>query len=366
MLFLGICYLVSIVKPLFADPEQDLGDFDIFPANNVWKWDISQYKLHPNSSVYILSIGVSGKIHPDFGTMWEGAPIGIPYLVVNSAQPLVPVTYTDYGDESDPGPFPIPLTSPIEGGSFSNGDRHVITIDKDRNLLSELYSAFPKIANWEASSGAQFDLTKNDDHPLGWTSADAAGLPIFPGLVRYEEVYIKKKVNHAIRMTVVNSQKAYIFPARHFASSKTDPDLPPMGLRLRMKADYDISRFCPPMQVICIAMKKHGLIVADNGSNWYISGAPDPRWNDDTLNQLKSILGSAFEVVQTIDAQGNPIYPSTTVAQNSSAVSQSKTHHVSSLKFGNGQMLYTSQPDKVGSVTKFDTRGRKVGIRLRK
>lgn len=304
-------YIVIVTFPIFliAGPDQDLGNFDVFPADNVWKWDISGYQVHPNSANFITSVGAATKLHPDFGTVWDGAPIGIPYLVVSSSQALVPVVYTDYGDESDPGPFPIPLTAAIEGGPASDGDRHVITVDKDRKILSELYYAFPKSDHWEASSGATFDLTKNEDHPLGWTSADAAGLPIFPGLVRYEEVYIKGEVNHAIRMTVSASQKAYIYPARHYASSNTSANLAPMGLRFRMKASYDISGFSAPIQVICRAMKKYGLIVADNGSNWYISGAPDPRWSDDTLNQLKTIPGSAFEAILTVDTQGNPIRP---------------------------------------------------------
>jgi hypothetical protein len=300
---------IFFISTVIAGPDQDLGDLKILPDDNVWKWDISNYQVHPNSANYLASIGTAAKLHPDFGTVWENAPIGIPYQIVKASQALVPVVYTDYGDESDPGPFPIPLTAAIEGGSASDGDRHVISIDIDQKILYELYYAFPKVANWEASSGAKFDLTVNEDHPLGWTSADAAGLPIFPGLVRYEEVYIKKEVNHAIRMTVQNSQRAYIYPARHYASSSTDQNRPPMGLRLRMLANYDISRFSPPIQVICRAMKKHGLIVADNGSNWNLSGAPDPRWNDDTLGQIKTIPGSAFEVVLTIDAQKNPIRP---------------------------------------------------------
>jgi hypothetical protein len=308
-----ILMIVFYITALSAGPDQDLGDFKIFPDDNVWKWDISNYQVHPNSANYLASMGTATKLHPDFGTVWENAPIGIPYQVVTSSQALIPVDYTDYGDESDPGPFPIPLTAPIEGGAASDGDRHVITIDKDRKILCELYYAFPKASKWEASSGAKFDLTVNEDHPLGWTSADAAGLPVFPGLVRYEEVYIKKEVDHAIRMTVQNSQRAYIYPARHYASSSTDQNRPPMGLRLRMRADYDISRFSPPIQVICKAMKKHGLIVADNGSNWYISGAPDPRWDDDTLGQLKTIPGSAFEVILTVDNQKNPIRPSSVI-----------------------------------------------------
>lgn len=310
--------MITLVFPIFpylvfAGPDQDLGDLKVFPDDNVWKWDISGYQVHPNSSNFLASLGATTKLHPDFGTVWNGAPIGIPYLVVTAAQPLIPINYTDYGDESDSGPFPIPLTAAIEGGASSTGDRHVITIDKDRKILCELYNSFPQTSSWNASSGAKFDLTINHDRPLGWTSADAAGLPIFPGLVRYEEVYIKGEVNHAIRMTVQNSQMAYIYPARHYASSSTNPNLAPMGLRFRMKASYDISVFSPPIQVICRAMKKYGLIVADNGSNWYISGAPDPRWNDDTLGQLKTIPGSAFEAVLTVDNLGNPIKPAAAV-----------------------------------------------------
>lgn len=304
-----MCIALLLPASCFSGPDQDLGATVLFPADNVWKWDISTYQVHPNSAAFLASIGTTAKLHPDFGTVWNGAPIGIPYTIVTKAQLLIPIVYTDYGSESDPGPFPIPLDAPIEGGTASTGDRHVITVDKERLLLSELYNARAEGDHWRASSGAQFDLTKNDDHPLGWTSADAAGLPIFPGLVRYEEVYITKEVNHAIRMTVKNSQKAYIYPARHYASARTDENLPPMGLRLRMKASYDIANFSPPVQVLCRAMKKHGLIVADNGANWYISGAPDSRWSDDTLGELKSIPGSAFEVVQTVDAAGEPILP---------------------------------------------------------
>ncbi len=350
--------LIGVIPFLvFAGPDQDLGDFKVFPDDNVWKWDISNYQVHPNSAGFLASMGTSTKLHPDFGTVWEGAPIGIPYLVVTSAQPLVPIVYTDYGDESDPGPFPIPLTAAIEGGANSGGDRHVITIDKDRKILCELYYAFPRAANWEASSGAKFDLTINQDHPLGFTSADAAGLPIFPGLVRYEEVYIKKEVNHAIRLTVQNSQNSFIYPARHYASDKADADLPPMGLRLRMKASYDISRFSPPIQIICSAMKKHGLIVADNGSNWYISGAPDPRWNDDTLGQLKTIPGSAFEVIVTVDAKGNPIKPAGVL--NAKSVTQSKTVPLRRVTFVRGQLrISQTQPSSAVVNATFDIRGR--------
>jgi hypothetical protein len=349
--------LISSIAPIavFAGPDQDLGDFKVFPDDNVWKWDVSGYQVHPNSANYLASVGTSTNLHPDFGTVWNGAPIGIPYLVVTSSQPLVPIVYTDYGDESDPGPFPIPLTAPIEGGASSDGDRHVITVDKDRKILCELYSAFPMNDHWEAASGAKFDLTINEDHPLGWTSADAAGLPIFPGLVRYEEVYIKQNVTHAIRMTVQNSQNTYIYPARHYASSSADPNRPPMGLRFRMKANYTISGFSAPIQVICRAMKKYGLIVADNGSNWYISGAPDPRWNDDTLGQLKGIPGSAFEVVLTIDSQGNPIRPATALPWILTVCQVSRTHRLA--QFVNFRWGYS--PDQ-WQGTVFDLPGRRM------
>jgi len=354
---LGCLAVLAAVALLFAGPGQDLGDFKVFPDDNVWKWDISNYQVHPNSASYVASVGTATDLHPDFGTVWDGAPIGIPYLVVNSTQPLVPIVYTDYGDESDPGPFPIPLTAQIEGGSASTGDRHVITIDTSRKILCELYNATPLSDHWEASSGAKFDLTINDDRPLGWTSADAAGLPIFPGLVRYEEVYVKKEVNHAIRMTVQNSQKAYIYPARHYASSSTNANLPPMGLRFRMKASYDISGFSAPVQVICAAMKKYGLIVADNGSNWYISGAPDPRWSDDTLGEIKSIPGSAFEAVLTIDAQGNPIKPTAVLPQPRTGRGLAAARKPAS-GFVNGRWTY--YPDINTKETWLNLQGRKM------
>jgi hypothetical protein len=348
-----LCGAVSV--SVLAGPDQDLGDFSVFPDDNVWKWDISNYQVHPNSANFLASVGTATNLHPDFGTVWQGAPIGIPYLVVTSAQPLIPIIYTDYGDESDSGPMPIPLTAPIEGGAASTGDRHVITVDKDRKILSELYYAFPQTSYWNASSGAKFDLTVNADHHLGWTSADAAGLPIFPGLVRYEEVYIKKEVNHAIRMTVQNSQNTYIYPARHYASSSSNTNYPPMGLRFRMKAGYDITHFSPPVQIICAAMKKHGLIVADNGSNWYISGAPDPRWSDDTLGEIKTIPGSAFEVVLTVDAQGNPILPNAVLRGVAAASPRAVARRT--VNFVNGQLYFAPLS---GKDNVFDIRGRRM------
>ncbi len=272
----------------------------VFPANNPWNTDISAYPVHSNSASYIASIGLNTGLHPDFGTVWNGAPNGIPYVTVGAGQALVPITFTAYGSESDPGPYPIPPGAPVEGGPSGTGDRHVIVVDTANRRLYELFRAFPNASGgWDADSGAVFDLDSNAMRPAGWTSADAAGLPIFPGLVRYDEAVEQGEIRHALRFTVVSSQRAYIEPARHWASSSTDPNRPPMGLRVRLKASVDISGFPAEVQVILRAMKRYGMIVADNGSNWYVSGAPDPRWNDANLATLRQIKGSDFEAVDT-------------------------------------------------------------------
>lgn len=273
----------------------------VFPQDNAWNRDISGLPVHDRSDAFIDSIGRTARMHPDFGTEWEGAPIGIPYVVVHGDQPEVPIFYDAYGEESDPGPFPIPLDAPIEGGPESDGDRHAIAVDFDDCKLYELYRAFPEDDGFRADSGVEWDLKTNDSHPPGCTSADAAGLPIFPGLVRYDEVVERGAILHALRFTVQRSQRAYVAPATHYASSNTDPDLPPMGLRFRMKASYDCVDYSSEAQVICQALKTFGMILADNGSNWYLSGAPDPRWDDDRLGDLKRIPGDAFEVVDTGD-----------------------------------------------------------------
>jgi hypothetical protein len=270
----------------------------VFPSTNAWNTDISGYKVHSNSANFITTIGSSKGLHPDFGTVWNGAPIGIPYVSVGPSQAKITITYTDYGDESDPGPFPIPLTADIEGGSSSTGDRHVIAVDMTACMLYELYNAYPKTSSWEASSGARWDLTSNKTRTIGWTSADAAGLPIYPGLVRYDEVKAGA-INHAIRFTVSKSQAGYILPATHYASSSTDANRAPMGLRLRLKASFSISSFSTDVQVILKAFKKYGIIVADNGSDWYISGAPNSSWDDSDLANLSKVKGSDFEVVDT-------------------------------------------------------------------
>lgn len=272
----------------------------VFPADNPWNEDISAMPVDPNSNNLIASIGLNTGLHPDFGTVWAGAPNGIPYVVVSGSQTKVPINFTAYGNESDPGPYPVPPDAPIEGGANGMGDRHVIVIDRDNWKLYELFSAYRVNggASWNAASGAVFDLNSNAVRPAGWTSADAAGLPVFPGLVRYDEVFEQREIRHALRFTAQSTRRAYVYPARHFASSNTNPNLPPMGMRVRLKASFDISRFSPAMQVILRALKKYGMLLADNGSNWYISGAPDPRWNDDELSTLKGIKGSDFEVVQ--------------------------------------------------------------------
>jgi hypothetical protein len=281
-------------------PGASLHGRQLFPSDNPWNQDVSGLTVDPNSANLIASIGLNTGLHPDFGTVYNGAPNGIPYVVVAGAQPRVPISYTAYGDESDPGPYPVPPSAPIEGGPNSTGDRHVLVIDRDNWKLYELGYAFPinNGTSWNANCGAIFDLNSNALRPAGWTSADAAGLPIFPGLVRYDEVFEQGLIAHALRFTIHDSRRAYVSPARHWASTNTSPNLPPMGMRVRLKAAFDISGFSPGMQVILRAMKKYGMMVADNGSNWYVSGAPDPRWNDNELNTLKTIKGSNFEVVQ--------------------------------------------------------------------
>ena len=284
-----------------ASPAADtaLPPKPVFPADNPWNRDISREPVDPNSAALIKSIGLDKPLHPDFGTTYNGAPNGIPFIVVGATQPRIPVQF-QYKDESDPGPYPIPADAPIEGGPAAKGDRHVIVIDRDAWKLYEIYSAHPEPGGkaWRAGSGAIFDLSSNKLRPAGWTSADAAGLPIFSGLVRYDEAVEKKVIAHALRFTCVRTWRAYVPPATHFASRLTETKLPPMGMRVRLRADFDISKFPASAQVILNALKKYGMIVADNGSDWFLSGAPDPRWSDDELNTLKRVKGRDFEVVQ--------------------------------------------------------------------
>jgi len=278
-----------------------LGGKRPFPDDNAWNQPVDQLPVDPLSDVIIHEIGCEKPLHPDFGAgLWNGAPIGIPYVIVSGDQERFPIRFTAYGNESDPGPYPVPRNAPIEGAPNIDGDRHVIVIDRDHWKLYELFRAFP-VANgqlWKADSGAIFDLHTHPGRPVGWTSADAAGLPIFPGLVRYDEVMEQKEIRHALRFTVSRTRNAYVAPATHWASNLSKISLPPMGMRVRLKADVDISPFPEDVQVILRALKKYGMILADNGSDWYISGAPDPRWNDDSLHRLKELNGCDFEVIQ--------------------------------------------------------------------
>ena len=274
-----------------AAGQPAVGGCSVFPADNPWNREVSGLPVDPRSDDYIRSIGADGFLHPDFG---GGGQYGIPFEVVPPGQPKVPITFTAYGDESDPGPYPIPPDARVEGGS----DRHVLVVAQGECKLYEMFVAQRSGEGWSADSGAVFDLRSNAVRPKGWTSADAAGLPILPGLARYDEV-AAGAISHALRFTVQRTQRGFIFPARHFASPSDDPSLPPMGLRLRLKASYDVSRFRGQSRVILEGLKRYGMIVADNGSDWYVTGGADPRWDDEDLNQLKTVPGSAFEAVKT-------------------------------------------------------------------
>lgn len=269
----------------------------LFPDDNPWNTPIDQEPVDPLSDSIINAIGVNDSLHPDFGANWDGGPFGIPYVVVGRHQPMVPMDFFDYGDESDPGPYPVPPNAPIEGGSGSNGDRHVLVLDRDNWRLYETFNSYYVGPGWSASNGAVFDLNSNALRQDGWTSADAAGLPILPGLVSYDEV-ASGAITHALRFTVQNTRQAYVWPARHFASDSTNPAYPPMGQRFRLKASFDISPFSASNRVILTALKRYGMMIADNGSSWFLSGAPDPRWDDDDLHQLQTrVHGSDFEAV---------------------------------------------------------------------
>lgn len=279
----------SVVKTPVVRPAPTVNSCPVFPADNAWNKDISALPAHPNSQVYIKSIGLDARLHPDFG---ETITYGIPYNLVSETPKKVSVRFL-YASESDVGPYPIPPNPRIESG----GDKHLIVLDSATCTLYELYNASLVGNSWRADSGAIFDLRSNALRPDSWTSADAAGLPIYPGLVRYDEV-ASGQINHALRFTAPRTQNGYIHPATHQAG-ENNLALPPMGLRVRLKADYDISSFSPSAQVILTTMKKYGLILADNGSSWFVSGVSDRRWNDEYLNELKKVPGSAFEAVDT-------------------------------------------------------------------
>ncbi len=285
---------------------QTIGSCPVFPANNVWNARVDTLPVHPKSAAYVNAIGANSPSHADFGAgLWAGGTIGIPFVTVPGTQPKVPLTFL-YADESDPGPYPIPPNAPIEGASNSTGDRHVEVIDQTNCLLYELASAYPQSdGSWTADGGAIFDLKSNNLRPATWTSADAAGLPIFAGLARYDEV-AAGAIKHALRFTAPQTQKAFVWPGRHYASSITDTNYPPMGQRFRLKASFNISTFSAQTQVILKALQQYGMFLADNGSAWYVTGAPDERWDNNQLHEMGQLHGTDFEAVDESSLMGDP------------------------------------------------------------
>jgi hypothetical protein len=280
----------------------------ILPADNIWNRRIDSAPVDPKSGAYVSSVGNGVGLHPDFGSgLYEGKPFGIPFVRVPATQPKVSVSFTGAPDESDPGPYPIPADAPVENGSCSDGDRHVVVVQEGSCMLYELYDARQQNdGSWRASSGATFDLRSNALRPAGWTSADAAGLPILPGLVRYEEI-AAGSIEHALRFTAARTRTDYVWPATHQAGSTADGNVPPMGQRFRLKGSVDISGFSGTNQIILQALKTYGMILADNGSNWFLSGAPDDRWDNDDLRELQSgIHGSDFEAIDTLSLRVSP------------------------------------------------------------
>jgi hypothetical protein len=286
---------LALAAPAAAHPLPQAPNCPVFPATSVWNKPVSKLPVRKDSRTIVSSIGASLGLHADFGSgLWDGGPIGIPITVVDSGTPGSSVEF-EYAEESDAGPYPIPDDVAIEGGPWASGDRHAVIVDSESCFLYELYSLFP---SWSAGSGAIWDLTSNALRPRGWTSADAAGLPILPGLARYDEV-AAGSIDHALRFTVRRSRRAFVYPARHFASPYRSRSLPPMGLRLRLRSGYPIASFPPQARIVLRALKRYGMIVADNGSSWYVSGAPDAGWDNDDLHTLGRVKGSDFRVVDT-------------------------------------------------------------------
>lgn len=312
-----------------------LNGFLPFPSDYLWNKDISSSPVDSNSAAIISYIGPTLGLHPDFGSgLYNGSYMGIPYTVVDSTQPPISVNYTAYGSESDAGPMPIPLTAPIEGyPNPGTGDRHVLVLDNVNCFLYELYSSYPQASSWNAGSGAVWDLLADEQRPYTWTSADAAGLPIFPGLVRYDEV-AAGAIHHAIRFTLQNSSAGFTPPASHWASTTSNATAPPMGTRLRLKASFDVSTLSATNQVILNAMKKYGLILADNGTSMYISGAPDSRWNNSDLHNLGTVTASDFDVIQI-----SPLYTSANVPSGPSPTISSFTASSTSISSGTAVTL---------------------------
>jgi hypothetical protein len=278
----------------------------LLPTDNIWHARVDRLPLDASSAAYISSLGAGAGLHADFGSgVYQGQTLGIPFAVVRSGQPGVSVSF-DYADESDAGPYPIPSDVPIEGGGCGTGDRHILLVDADTCTLYELFDASRQGSGWRAGSGAIFDLRSNALRPDGWTSADAAGLPILPGLVRYEEV-AAGAITHALRFTADVTRTDYVWPARHQAGSTSSASVPPLGQRFRLQAGFDLAGFSPPNQVILTALKTYGMFLADNGSDWFLSGAPDDRWDNDDLRQLQErVHGSDFEAVESSGLRLDP------------------------------------------------------------
>ena len=294
-LALGIACLAATAS---GAPVPAAKNCPVFPTDNPWNRRVDTLPVAAGSDAIVRSIGIDDNVHADFGSgLWEGGPIGIPFTVVGKTTPKASVSF-EYADESDRVRYPLPANVKIEGGPNADGDRHALLLDRDACRLYELFALRREGNRWTAGSGAVYDLRSNRLRPAGWTSADAAGLPIFPGLARYDEV-ARGRIDHALRFTVERTRRAYVWPARHFASDLTDPTLPAMGLRFRLKADYPLAGYPRQARIVLQALKEYGMVVADNGSNWFLSGAPDPRWSNDQLHTLHRVPGSAFEVVDT-------------------------------------------------------------------
>jgi hypothetical protein len=324
-----LAVVVALISPPLlgggAATAQQIAGCSFFPDDSIWNARVDSLPLDPASDAYVDTIGADTGVHPDFGSgEWppgSDSPIGIPYVVVPASQPSVPVSFL-YDDESDPGPYPIPPDAPIEGGPASDGDRHVLVVDSGSCSLYELFYSFPEEdGSWSADSGAAFDLGSYALRPDGWTSADAAGLPILPGLVRYEEVEAGA-IEHALRFTAPQTRRAYVWPARHFASSLTGSEYPPMGQRFRLRSGFDITGFSPRVQVILRALKRYGMMLADNGSAWFLSGVPDERWDNDELHELGSVKGSDFEAVDVSSLIVDPDSSQTTPVVECTATEQ--------------------------------------------
>jgi hypothetical protein len=316
-----------------------LNGFVPFSSASLWNQDISSAAVDSNSTAIINFIGPTIGLHPDFGQgEYQGSTIGIPYSVVNLQQPNIPINFTAYGDESDPGPMPIALTDPIEGyPNPGTGDRHVLVLDNSNCFLYEMDSSYPQTSSWNADSAAVWDLLGNEQRPYTWTAADAAGLPIFPGLVRYDEV-AASAINHAIRFTLQNSRAAFIPPASHWAANSTNALAAPMGMRLRLKSTFDVSGYSTTNQVILNAFKKYGIIMADNGSSMYIGGAPDERWSNDDLHNLDQVQASDFEVIEM-----TPVYTSANVPTGAAPNIASFTTSAASVAAGTSVTLSWQQ-----------------------